>query len=140
MNPWLGLSKELVYRPGDALEVEPPQRPHCAVEPPPRQFCTVESPRRPRFPAITNPWGLTGAQCAVMAHLVDGHNNKEISELLGIVEKTVELHLHNTRKAMGVNKTLMAALTWDRFHRPAIPHPAETAQPLAAIGDHHGNK
>jgi DNA-binding NarL/FixJ family response regulator len=63
--------------------------------------------------------------------LVDGHTNTEITELLHMAEKTVELHLHNIRKAMGMHRTVVAALAWDRFRRPATTHPAETAQPLA---------
>jgi len=148
-NPWLGLSKELVYRPGDALEEKPVPLAHlindsthsrrgAAKQTEPADGVvrhSIGAPRGPRMPAVANPWGLSGAQCAVMAHLVEGHTNKEIGELLHIAEKTVELHLHNCRKAMGVNKALMAALAWDRFHRPATPHPAETAQPLAGNGD-----
>lgn len=125
-NPFQGLGEVLQYRPGDVLEVEPP---NCVTP------CALSRHRGPRLAPVANPWGLTGAQCAVMAHVVEGHVNKEIAELLGIAEKTVELHLHNTRKAMGVNKTLMAALAWDRFHRPTTTHPAETAQPLAGTGD-----
>lgn len=126
MNPFQGLGEQLQCRPGDALEVEPPLR---------TARCTIPRHRGPRLEPVVNPWGLTGAECAVMAHVVEGRLNKEIGELLNIAEKTVELHLHNTRKAMGVNKTLMAALAWDRFHRSATSHLAETAQPLAEIGE-----
>lgn len=109
MNPFQGLGERLQYRPGDALAVEPSLR---------TAPCTIPRHRGPRLEPVVNPWGLSGAQCAVLALVVEGRMNKEIGELLNIAEKTVELHLHNTRKAMGVNKTLMAALAWDRLYRP----------------------
>ncbi len=137
-NPFQGLGQQLQCRPGDAIEVEPNTRVHRIGRKPPRPIAKPEKkaePQKSRFSAIPNPWGLTGAQCAVMNCLVDGHTNQEITELLHMAEKTVELHLHNIRKAMGMHRTVVAALAWDRFIRPTTTHPAETAQPLAGNGD-----
>ncbi len=132
-NPFQGLGEQLQCRPGDALVSEPNARVHL-IGRKQRRPRAQSAPRTSRFHAIPNPWRLTGAQCAVMNRLVDGCTNKEITEQLHMAEKTVELHLHNIRKAMGMHRTVVAALAWDRFIRLTTTHPAETAQPLAGNG------
>ena len=145
-NPFQGLGEQVQCPAGDALKAELNTRVHLIGKKPRRAKPkrekktapvavrrTAGAPKGRRFPPVSNPWGLTGAQCAVMAKLVEGNDTKEIADALYIAPKTVELHLHNARKAIGVNKTFMAALAWDRFHRPTTPHPAETAQPSADV-------
>lgn len=131
-NPWLGLSKELVYRPGDALEVEPPPRPMCRGHEP-------GGPATHRhaldLPEIPNPWGLSPAQCAVMSEYVKGLTAKEIGDVMGRSFKTIEVHLCSVRQLMGNVKRVQMAILWDRFEQSRIPHPAETAQPYAGNGD-----
>jgi DNA-binding NarL/FixJ family response regulator len=137
-NPFQGLGEQLLCRPGDALAVEPATRVHLIAKKPRRSSEKPKkkaAPKKPHRIATPNPWGLSGAECAVMTKLVEGCTNKEIAVALQLCQKTIEVHLHNIRLTMGVSKTFMAALAWDRHYRPATPHPAETAQPLAGNGD-----
>lgn len=107
MNPWLGLNKEMVYRPGDALTVEPPPR---RVKPEPKRRIEVH-------PQIENPWGLTPVQCAVMTRYAEGLTAAEVGKALGLAEKTIETHLHDSRKRMGTDRRMKAVIAWDRFYR-----------------------
>ncbi len=146
-NPFQGLG-QLQCLPSDPVKAAPQTVIHRInakvprrTEKPVKKVATGAAPRsvvrtsKSRFTATPNPWGLSAAECAVMGQLIEGCATKEIAEALHIALKTVEAHLHNIRKAMGVSKTFMAALAWDRHYRPATPHPAETAQPLAGNGD-----
>jgi len=146
-NPFQGLG-QLQCLPSEPVKAEPKTVIHRInakaprrTEKPVKKVDTGAAPRsaartrKSRFTATPNPWGLSAAECAVMGKLIEGCTNKEIAAALYVCPKTVEAHMHNIRTAMGTSKTFMAALAWDRFLRPATPHPAETAQPLAGNGD-----
>lgn len=53
---------------------------------------------------------LTEREYDMLQHLAQGHTNKEISQAMNIAERTVEFHLRNIMKKLGVNSRLEAAL------------------------------
>lgn len=78
------------------------------------------------MPAIVNPWGMSGMQCAVMVLIVDGKTAKEIGAALGISYKTVEVHTARAKEKLGAASALQAAVMWDRHFR-------EKVAPLASM-------
>ncbi len=58
--------------------------------------------RMPRDEVIALPEGLTARQRAVVAELATGASNSEIAARLGISVKTVEKHLHEASRRLGV--------------------------------------
>lgn len=65
---------------------------------------------------MSDPWGLTPRQRDVLNALVSTGCNKRVARELGMELKTVEGHMCQIRRAMGVNRVL-AALWWDRWKR-----------------------
>lgn len=103
MNPFAEMSRPLVSRPGDAIEM-PPKR----VLPAPLML-----------PHVDNPWKLTPVLCEVLRRVVAGESAKEIGASLGRSPKTIECHYTKIKKRMGAQSLLLAALEWDRFRRAA---------------------
>ena len=75
--------------------------------------------RRPRtvFTAVANPWGLSPAQCAVMAAMLEHYTQREAAAALEMSHRTLETHVHTIRSAMKAVNTLQAVLMWDRHWR-----------------------
>jgi DNA-binding CsgD family transcriptional regulator len=57
---------------------------------------------RPRRTALRGPAALTASERRVAAMAADGHTNREIAQTLFVTPKTVELHLRNTYKKLGI--------------------------------------
>jgi len=53
---------------------------------------------------------LTKRELQVIAHIVKGHTNKKISEELGVSERTVEFHVSNIIKKLGVKSRVDVAV------------------------------
>lgn len=51
---------------------------------------------------------LTQRECEVLAVLAEGKRNSEIAEMLGITENTVEAHLKNIFRKIGVSSRVQA--------------------------------
>lgn len=59
-------------------------------------------------------FGLTEGQSRVLELLAEGCSNRNISELLGVTEGTVKIHVSAIMKAMGVRNRSQAALMANR--------------------------
>lgn len=64
-----------------------------------------------------NPWGLTQAQCDVMARIFSLVSWKAIALELGVPATTVGDRLSECFAKMGVRTKLQAAVLWDRWER-----------------------
>ena len=64
-----------------------------------------------------NPWNLTPAELSVMRAYIEGGWTKGIAFDMGVSVKTIEAHTCHTRKKMGVQTLLQAALKFDRWQR-----------------------
>jgi len=67
--------------------------------------------------ADENPWGLTQAQCDVLACTFDHVSWKAIARHLGISPTAVGNRLRDCFTKMGVRSKVQAAVLWDRFMR-----------------------
>lgn len=70
---------------------------------------------RPRTTALTGPAALTDSELRVVKRAAAGDTNREIAETLFVTPKTVELHLSNAYRKLGVagRRELAAALGRD---------------------------
>lgn len=70
---------------------------------------------RPRTTALTGPTALTAAERRVVERAIAGDTNRVIAETLFVTAKTVELHLSNAYRKLGVagRRGLAAALAED---------------------------
>jgi DNA-binding CsgD family transcriptional regulator len=70
---------------------------------------------RPRTTALTGPDALTGSERRVVERAVAGDTNRQIAAALFVTPKTVELHLSNAYRKLGVagRRGLAAALQCD---------------------------
>ena len=64
-----------------------------------------------------NPWGLTQAQCDVLARTYSLVSWKAIARELGVPVTTVGDRLSECFAKMGVRTKLQAAVLWDRWER-----------------------
>ena len=62
-------------------------------------------------------FGLTAAQVRVLELVAEGCSNRRISELLGLTEGTVKIHVSAIMRAMGVSNRSEAALMVSRKRR-----------------------
>ena len=108
MNLFAELTREIKQRPG-----------HAYVESVTKNMSRGGRPSNVPLPAVDNPWGLSPSECAVMKALSSGLTIIQAGERLGIVGKTVELHLKNAKARMGQTSRVLAILEWDRFMRGA---------------------
>jgi DNA-binding CsgD family transcriptional regulator len=67
---------------------------------------------RPRTTALSGPAALTSAERRVVAQAIEGGTNREIAAALFVTPKTVELHLGNAYRKLGIagRRELAAAL------------------------------
>lgn len=65
-----------------------------------------------------NYWHLTDREIQVIEAMMDVESNKAIATMLRIEVKTVEQHMQNIRRKMGVHSKVGVALKWDRTQRP----------------------
>jgi DNA-binding NarL/FixJ family response regulator len=70
------------------------------------------STRQPRD--IRQRFGLTAAQMRVLELLVEGKTNREISEVIGVTEGTVKIHVSAIFRALQVSNRSQAMLTAGR--------------------------
>ena len=75
-----------------------------------------ESAQGERKP-LAQRFGLTAAQVRVLELVAEGCSNRRISELLGLTEGTVKIHVSAIMKAMGVSNRSEAALMVSRKRR-----------------------
>ena len=62
---------------------------------------------------VTIKWeSLSGREREILQHLIEGEENKKIGQLLGITVNTVEKHLENIYKKLGVNSRTEAIHWW----------------------------
>lgn len=73
---------------------------------------------RRTFPEITNPWGLTPLQCAILSMSAEKKKQYEVAQALGISNKSVSEHLTRARRKMGdLPRKYDAILMFGRFVR-----------------------
>jgi DNA-binding CsgD family transcriptional regulator len=67
---------------------------------------------RPRTTAVTGPQSLTASERRVAALAAEGRSNREVAEALFVTPKTVEMHLGNIYRKLGISarRELPAAL------------------------------
>lgn len=102
MNPWNLLIQAPIWRP--------------KAENPPHLRALKD------LPWIENPWNLTRCQIKMLGLAIDGLNNTEIADKLGLSSKTVDTHftcLYGRMEAVeqGRVNRARAAVLWDRFVR-----------------------
>ncbi len=68
---------------------------------------------RPRTTALTGPAALTSAERRVTERAAAGQTNRAIAEALFVTTKTVELHLRNAYRKLGVNSRSELSGTFD---------------------------
>jgi DNA-binding CsgD family transcriptional regulator len=67
------------------------------------QAALVATGAKPRRPVLTGPDALTAAQLRVARLAADGRGNREIAEALFLTEKTVEGHLGQAYRKLGIS-------------------------------------
>lgn len=68
--------------------------------------------------SVRNYWHLTDREIQVIEAMMDVESNKGIANMLRIELKTVEQHMQNIRRKMGVHSKVGVAIKWDRTQRP----------------------
>lgn len=70
---------------------------------------------------MSNPWGLTPGQAKAMDALIEAGCAKRACDLIGITEKTLECHVGEARRKMGLRHRTHYThiLMWDRWKRSA---------------------
>ena len=71
---------------------------------------------RPKPPA--NPWGLSAAQCAVIAQVTETGCDKLAARNLNLTIRTIECHMNSIKKKAGAKNRVQAVVKWDRHFRP----------------------
>jgi len=66
--------------------------------------------RGPRKEARRHPLGLTAKEQAILAHIVEGRSNREMSEILSRSQRTVENHVASILRKMNVKNRIEAML------------------------------
>ena len=69
----------------------------------------VASGARPRRALVTGPGALTPSERRAVAIARQGRTNREIAQLLSVTEKTVELHLRNAYRKLGIRSRAQLA-------------------------------
>jgi DNA-binding NarL/FixJ family response regulator len=70
---------------------------------------------RPRITALSGPEALTASECRVAALAAEGQTNRDIAQALYVTPKTVEVHLTNAYRKLGIRsrRELPAAFAAD---------------------------
>lgn len=72
-----------------------------------------------KFDSIPNPWGLTGAECACLLAVTEGHPQTQAAKGLFMSHKTLATHLMRAREKMSAPNTMQTVLLFDRWNRAA---------------------
>ena len=64
-----------------------------------------------------NPWNLPPQQCATLTALAEVGSSKLAAREMGISYKTVEQHIHEAKRNMGIEHRLTAVVAYDRWKR-----------------------
>ena len=64
---------------------------------------------------MNNPWKLTEAQANILGLLAKVGCDKLAARQLGVSSRTVETHVRNARKRMGIATRVVAVVVWDRW-------------------------
>ena len=97
-----------------ATLTEPPKEQWTARKPPPpKRAAFHRTPPPPR----DNPWNLSEAEERTLNALLKTGCDLDSAKELGLSHRTVEKHLAETRKKMGVGNRVLQALLWDKWLR-----------------------
>lgn len=77
---------------------------------PPELQTELISPQKRGERSLAEEYHLTAAQMRVLEPLIQGKTNRQISELLGLTEGTVKIHVSAILKALGVSNRSQALL------------------------------
>lgn len=77
---------------------------------PPELQTELLAPQKRREQSLADKYHLTTAQMRVLEPLIQGKTNRQISELLGLTEGTVKIHVSAILKALGVSNRSQALL------------------------------
>lgn len=77
---------------------------------PPELQTELIAPQKRREQSLEDKYHLTTAQMRVLEPLIQGKTNRQISELLGLTEGTVKIHVSAILKALGVSNRSQALL------------------------------
>jgi DNA-binding NarL/FixJ family response regulator len=69
---------------------------------------------RPRTDALSGAAALTSSERRVAEMAADGQSNKDIAQALYVTPKTVEVHLSNTYRKLGIKSRRALAEALDR--------------------------
>lgn len=69
---------------------------------------------------VENQWGLSAIECRVMDVMLETGRNVIVAERLGLSAKTVDCHVANIVRKMGVENRILAILAWYRFRRAGL--------------------
>lgn len=109
MSHFVGLINPPRERPGDPIK-----DPKAVA----RGHAAMKSKRERRFPQVPNPWGLTGAEWAVLTAMLEtGDQWSDIGARLFMASKTASTHVQRAREKMGAKTTMHAVLLMDRWIR-----------------------
>lgn len=64
-----------------------------------------------------NPWHLTPQQCATLDALAKFGSSKLAGRELAISNKTIEQHIREAKRNMGIEHRVPAVVAWDRWAR-----------------------
>ncbi|SDE12499.1 helix-turn-helix transcriptional regulator [Limimaricola pyoseonensis] len=67
------------------------------------------------------PYRLTDRQREMLCHVADGHTTREIADLLGLTEATIEKHLRLAREALDARNTPQAVLHASLYNQIYMP-------------------
>lgn len=67
--------------------------------------------------APQNPWGLTPREADAMDALIQAGNYKRGCDLIGVGQKTFEVHIGQAKAKMGSRNAVHHVLLWDRWRR-----------------------
>ena len=81
--------------------------------------------RGPRPSTQANPAGLTGRELEVLALVAEGLHNAEIADRLVVSVRTVDMHVRNVLRKLGVRSRVRAGAEAARLGIRASPHPAQ---------------
>jgi DNA-binding CsgD family transcriptional regulator len=64
-----------------------------------------------------NPWNLTGREQEVLCAIAQQGCSKLAARALDIETQTINAHMQNAMRKMGVRGQLRAVITWDRWYQ-----------------------
>ncbi len=67
------------------------------------------------LPAKANPWNLTPQQCSTLFALAALGSTKLAARELAVAPKTIEQHVREAKRKMGIEHRVTAIVAWDRW-------------------------